>query len=197
MITVIAQDLFMVCFWLQNLNFASLSIGVLSQKITFKGCDQNIAGVGFKDFRDLEKGKTVRNMSKLKWKRDLDGVKTTQWIIGCENCREDRKCQSCNIDPTTNCFECEPCRSCDKCLKTITQIKYYTTKINKLKRSQPNESGHMLPYYIEEETEKAFVEEKNIIYNALLTYTLIIIWKIEKYADLVILLIGKNNQLCS
>ena len=59
-----------------------------------------------------------------------------------------------------NCFESELCRSCDKCLKRINQFKFYSTEISKLKTCPPNESGHMLPYYVEPETEKVFVEEK-------------------------------------
>ena len=100
-----------------------IEIVVLSQKFTFKCCDQNIALVDLKDFIDLEKSKTVRKMPKLNWKRELYGVKILHWIIGCENCREKRKCRSCNIDPKMKCFECELCKSCDKCLKRKTQIK--------------------------------------------------------------------------
>ena len=115
------------CFFLSpktNYCIVVIEIGVLSEKITFNDCDQNIARVGFKDFFGLEKGKTVRNMSKLNWKRELYGVKLPHRIIGCENCREERKCRFCIIDPKMNCFECELCRPCDKCLERRTQIKY-------------------------------------------------------------------------
>ena len=58
-----------------------------------------------------------------------------------------------------NCFECELCKSCGKRLKRLTQIKYYSTKINKLKRCPPKEGGHRLPHYIEKEIENVFVKE--------------------------------------
>ena len=46
-----------------------------------------------------------------------------------------------------NCFECEVVKACRKCLKRITQIKYYSTEINKLKRLSEKEFGYMLPHY--------------------------------------------------
>ena len=47
--------------------------------------------------------------------------------------------------------------------KKLTQIKYSSTEVKELKRYPPNESGHMLPYYMEEERENVFVEEKKIV----------------------------------
>ena len=44
-------------------------------------------------------------------------------------------------------FECEIVRSCKNCVKKITQIKYYSTKSNKLRRLPENEFGYMLPHY--------------------------------------------------
>ena len=43
--------------------------GILSQKTTFKGYDQNMVGLNFKDFLDLERGDTILGESKLKWKK--------------------------------------------------------------------------------------------------------------------------------
>ena len=120
-------------------------ISVLSQKITFKSCDQNIARVSFKVYLDLEKCITVRNMSQLNWKRELYGVKLPHRFIGCGNCREDRKCWSGLIDPKMNCFECKLCKSSDKSLKKITQIKIYSTEINEPKRLPPVRNGYILP----------------------------------------------------
>ena len=81
-------------------------------------------------------------------------------IIDCENSQEDAKCQPCIIDFKMKSFECELCKSCEKSLKRITQIKYYSTKINKLKRLPPNEHGYMLPHYTEEEEEEEEEEGK-------------------------------------
>ena len=39
--------------------------GILLQKTTFKGYDQNMVGLNFKDFLDLEKGDTILGKSKL------------------------------------------------------------------------------------------------------------------------------------
>ena len=93
-------------------------------------------------------------MSKLNWKQKLFVVKTPHWIIGCEVFQETKKCHICIRDPMLNCFDCELCTSCDKCLKRITQIKYYSTEINKWKGLPPNKHGYMLPHYIGEEEEK-------------------------------------------
>ena len=45
--------------------------GILSQKTTFKGFNQNINDITFEDFLDLEQRKTLKNISKLKWNREL------------------------------------------------------------------------------------------------------------------------------
>ena len=84
--------------------------GVLSQKTTFKGFHQNINNITFKDFLDLEQGKTLKNRSKLKWKRELAGIKIPHRKVGCENCDESKKCVSCEIKPEVNCFNCEICK---------------------------------------------------------------------------------------
>ena len=59
-------------------------------------------------------------------------------------------CRSCIIDPKLNCFDCEISRSCDGCLKRITQIKLYSTEINKFKRQPPDKNGYMLPQHVGE-----------------------------------------------
>ena len=40
--------------------------GVLNQKTTFKSYNQNIKNITFKDFLNLEQGKALRKISKLK-----------------------------------------------------------------------------------------------------------------------------------
>ena len=50
-------------------------VGILSQKTTFKVSDQNMVGLNFKDFLDLEKGDTILGNSKLNWKRGSHIVK--------------------------------------------------------------------------------------------------------------------------
>ena len=104
----------------------------------------------------METGLIVRNTSKLNWKRDLLGVKIPHRVINCENCQNDKMFRSCIIDLKLNSFDCEISRSCDKCPKTITQIKLYSTKINKLKRQPPDGNGYMLPHYVGED----FVEQE-------------------------------------
>jgi len=131
--------------------------GVLSQRTTFKGFNQNIKNITFKDFLDLEQGKTLKNRSKLKWKRELAGIKIPHRKVSCENCNEKKKCDDCLIRPEINCFNCEISKSCQDCLSKITRISEYSVEINKLKRQPENEYGHMLPYY---QIENNFVEEK-------------------------------------
>ena len=46
-----------------------------------------------------------------------------------------------------NCFECEVVKAYRSCLKRITQIKYFSNDINKLKRLPEIEFGCMLPHY--------------------------------------------------
>ena len=50
-------------------------MGFFGEKTTFKGYDQEISGVSFKDFLDLERGQTIHKKSKLRWKRELQGIK--------------------------------------------------------------------------------------------------------------------------
>ena len=66
------------------------------------------------------------------------------------------------MDPKLNCFDGELSRSCDKCFKRITQIKYYSTEINKLKRLPPNKNCYMLPHYTGEEKEEKKEEKEQI-----------------------------------
>ena len=133
--------------------------GILSQKTTFKGYNQNIKNITFEDFLDLEQGKTLKNISKLKWKRELAGIKITHRKPGCENCNESKKCIDCDIKPEMNCFNCEISKSCQDCLSKITRVSEYSVEINKLKRKPENEFGYMLPYY---KIEDIVVENKPI-----------------------------------
>ena len=133
--------------------------GILSQKTTFKGFNQNINNITFKDFLDLEQDKTLKNISKLKWKRELAGIKIPHRKVGCEKCDESKKCVGCVIKPEMNCFNCEITKSCQDCLSKITRIAEYSVEINKLKRKPENELGHMLPYY---QRENDVFEEKPV-----------------------------------
>ena len=133
--------------------------GVLSQKTTFKGFNQIINDITFKDFLDLEKGLTIENRSKLKWKRDLAGIKILHRKLNCEHCNENKLCESCLIKPETNCLQCELTKSCKDCLNRITRIAKHCVEINKLKRKPENELGYMLPYYQTEDD----VVKKNLL----------------------------------
>ena len=85
--------------------------GILSQKTTFKGFNQNTNNITFKNFLDLEQGKTLKNISKLKWKRKLAGIEIRHRKVDCENCDETKKCVGCVIKPEMNCFNCEKSKS--------------------------------------------------------------------------------------
>ena len=64
---------------------------ILFQKTTFKGFNQNINNLFLKDVLDLEQGKTLENISKLEWKRELAGIKISHRKVGCDNCSESKK----------------------------------------------------------------------------------------------------------
>ena len=106
--------------------------GILSQKTTFKGYDQNMVGLNYKVFLDLERCDTILGESKLIWKRDLHGVKILHRVFQCPQCDNDRICKQCEISPKMICFECEVVKVCKTCLNKITQIKYYSTEIIKI-----------------------------------------------------------------
>ena len=97
--------------------------GILSQKTTFKGYDQNMVGLNFKDFLDLERGDTVLGKSRLNSKRHLHGVKIPHRLFQSPQCDNDRICKQCEISPRMNCFECEVIKACKTCLNKINQIK--------------------------------------------------------------------------
>ena len=124
--------------------------GLLQQKITFRGCDRELSQIGFKDLLTMEKGLRVRNTSKLNWKRDFLGIKFPHRVINCEKLQNDKMCRSCTIGRKLNCFDCKICTSCDKCSKRITQVKFYSTEVNKWKRQSPDEKGYMSPHYVGE-----------------------------------------------
>ena len=122
--------------------------GVLSQKTTLKAFNQNINNIKFKDLLDLEAGETLKNRSKLRWKRELAGIKIPHRKMDCENFDESKKYDFCVIKPEMNCFHCEIVKNCQDCLNKITRIAEYSVEINKLNRKPQNEFGHMLPYYV-------------------------------------------------
>ena len=137
--------------------------GILSQKATFKGFNQNINNITFEDFLDLERGKTLKNISKLKWKREIAGIKISHRKVGCENCEASKKCVGCEIEPEMICFNCEISKSCKNCLSKITRVAENSVEINKLKRKPENEFGHMLSYY---EFEENIQGEKTVQHNS-------------------------------
>ena len=121
--------------------------GVISAKTTFKGYNQNINAITFKDYLNLERGQSIINRSKLKWKRDITGVQIPHRKINCNQCNESNCCESCQRQPKMNCLHCELTESCKECLNRISRVTEYSVDINKLKRLPENEQGHMLPYY--------------------------------------------------
>ena len=121
--------------------------GILSQNTTFKGYNQNLHGLSFKDYIDLELGNTISNMSKIKWKREFGGIKIPHRKHDCSNCNESLLCDSCKRNPKMNCFQCELAKACDSCLSIISRKTEYNADINKMKREPANENGDMLPYY--------------------------------------------------
>ena len=121
--------------------------GVSSQKTTFKGYDQNIVGLDFKDFVDLERCDTILVTSKLNWNRHLHGIKIPHRVFQCPQCDNDKICKQCEISPKSNCFDFEVVEACKYCLNKMTQIKNYSTEINKVNRLPENEFGYTLPHY--------------------------------------------------
>ena len=114
--------------------------GILSQKTTFKGFDQIMMGLNFKNVFDSESGATNSSKSKSNWKKDLCGVKKLEKVFQCLECNNGKICDQCEIKSKINGFECELVRVCEKCMKK-NQIIYYRTEINKLKRSPESEFG--------------------------------------------------------
>ncbi len=94
--------------------------------------------MSFKDFLDLEKGLTITNRSKIKWKREISGVIIPHREIDCNHCDENKLCKTCIIKPEMNCFQCEISKSCKDCLNKITRIAEYSVEINKWKRKPEN-----------------------------------------------------------
>ena len=106
-----------------------------------------MVGLNFKDFLDLEKGDTILGTSKLNWKRNLHGFKIPHRVFQCQQCDNDKICKQGDLSPIMNCFQCELVEVCKSCVNRITEIKYFSTKINKLKRLPENEFGYMVSHY--------------------------------------------------
>ena len=77
------------------------------KKTTFKKYDQNMVGMNFKDFLELENGEMILGKSKLNWKRNLHGVRIPHRVFQCPQCDNDKTCNQCKIKPKMNCFVCE------------------------------------------------------------------------------------------
>ena len=58
-----------------------------------------MVGLDFKDFLDLERGDTILGKSKLKWKRDLHGIKIPHRVFQGPQCDKDKICKQCEITP--------------------------------------------------------------------------------------------------
>ena len=82
----------------------------------------------------MEQGKTLENISKLKWKRELAGIEIPHRKNGSENCDENKKVVGSEIKTEKNCFNCEICKSCQTSLNKITLISEYSVEVNKVKR---------------------------------------------------------------
>ena len=113
-------------------------IGILSQKTTFKEFNRNINNITFKDFVDLEQGKTLENISKPKWRRELAGIKIPHRKVSFENCAASKKCVGCVIKPEMNCFNSEISKSCQDCFSKTPRMAEYSVEINKLNRKPEN-----------------------------------------------------------
>ena len=98
----------------------------------------------------IEHCKTLKIVSKLKWKRELAGIKIPHRKVGCENCDESKKFNDCTLKEEMNCFVFEMIRSCQDCLSKITRTAQFSVESNKLKQQHENDFGYMLPYYIME-----------------------------------------------
>ena len=107
---------------------------MLSQNANSKVSDQNMIGLNFKVFLDLERVSTISSKSKLNFKRDLYGIKLPHKELDCIDCDNTKKCAQCEKKPNMNCFNFEVAKSRKKCMRKTPQFKYYSTEITKLKR---------------------------------------------------------------
>ena len=78
---------------------------VYYHKSDFQRYGQNMLGLNFKDFLDLEVGDSILGKSELNWKRDLHDARTPHRVFQCPQCDNDKICKQCEISPKMNCFE--------------------------------------------------------------------------------------------
>ena len=121
--------------------------GIFSQKTIFKGYDQKMVRLNFKNFIDLEEAATFSGKTKLNWEKDVYGARIPHRKQNCLDCDNYRICEDCEIKPKTNCLECEVYISCKICVRKITQTNYCSTQIIISERLPENEFGFMLPHY--------------------------------------------------
>ena len=106
-----------------------MKLVIRHKKTTVKGYDQNMVGLNFKDFSDLERGYTIIGKSTLNWKKDSHGVKIPHRVFFCPQYDNDKICKQCQISPKMKSLECEVVKACRTCLNKITKIKFYSTEI--------------------------------------------------------------------
>ena len=93
---------------------------MLSQKTTFEGYDQNMVGLNFKDFLDLEKANTILGKSKLIGKEICMVLRSHIEFFNAHKVIMIKYAKKCEMSPNMNCFECEDDKACRNCFKRIT-----------------------------------------------------------------------------
>ena len=68
------------------------------------------------------------------------------------------------------CNECDDEKMCNKCKNQINENKEFEAKLNEIKRHQPNDFGHLLPYYVIKFS--TFCTKSSIIYSCFLLFIL-------------------------
>ena len=76
--------------------------GKLSPKTVFKGYDQDMVRLNFKNFLNLERGDTILGKSKLNWEKDIHGIKIPRRVFQCPIGDNDKICKQCEISPKKN-----------------------------------------------------------------------------------------------
>ena len=103
-------------------------LGIIEQHMTFKGFNDSKRLLDRSQYFDMWEGKKISAMLPRSWKKSFDN----EVIIP----KKMRFCKKCNN-----------IKMCDSCNNQINENKEFEANLNLLKRDEPNNFGHMLPYY--------------------------------------------------
>ena len=103
--------------------------GIIQEHKTFKGFNDSKRLLDRSQYFKMKQGEKISAILPRSWKKSFDnGIIIPKKMRFCNGCDDKKVCNKCN--------------------NQINENKEFEANLNLLKREEPNDFGHMLPYYI-------------------------------------------------